>query len=155
MSNLKLLLLKFIYSIGIFTILLLIFNALGIQSWWLALLVLFIGWYLGTFLATFIHGVNVGDLKHIGSENLVHHFTVLIARGGTRYHFQGSYFRETQLPDLILQTRIYNSLNRMPGSRDINDYLINKLNSQVLSVFIDDPGGSIFGATEVKMISLN
>jgi len=153
MTDSKRLLLKFSHSICLVIVLLLVGKLLDLHAWWIVIIIMTVSWYLGSFLTVFIHGISVGELKHNRSDNLTYYFTVLIARGKRRNGFQGSYFRESPLTDLVLQARISNYLNKMPGSRDISAYLDNKKESEIFTMFIDDPG-TIFGATEVRIIRI-
>lgn len=130
---------KFLYSLLILLILIIILNLLKVEaSWWINVILVILGWFLGSFIYTQFHGTQVGDLKHLQSLGGEHQFQVIVKIGGLGYFsMYGKYLRAEQYSDLALQSKLFTALNRLPGNKWIKEFIAKETETP-LNVFVDD-----------------
>lgn len=129
---------------------------LKVDSVWLEIIIIAFSLFVGSFLYTQWHGVQVMGLKHIGSVMGTSLFQVTMKVTGYEYvNIVGEYLRISQYTDLALQSKLFKTLNTFPGNKWIKDFTTDE-NERELSIFINDhetPHPLNF--TQVKLRKLN
>lgn len=128
-----------VYAIIISIPLMLLKTFLGFDdSWWIHLIIINLGLFLGSFFFTQFHGNQVMELKHLGSLEETHRFQVTIKVSGFGYlNIVGHYLRVNSYSDLVLQGKIFKTLNSFPSNKWIKDFAHDK-NEKNITINVPD-----------------
>ena len=132
-------LLTIVYATLCYLPLLFLKQALDIgDSWWIDLLLIGFSYFTGSFIFTQFHGNQVTGLFHLGSHRDTHKFQVTIRVSGLGLlNLVGHYLRIEQYSDLVLQGKIFKTVNSFPGNKWIKDFANNR-NEKVINISIAD-----------------
>lgn len=133
-------LLTIVYACICFIPLILLKNAFEISdAWWVDVLIIGFGLFTGSFLYTQFHGIQVMELKHLGSVNGTNKFQVTLKVSGYGLlNIVGQYTRISSYSDLQLQGKLFKTLNSFPGSKWIKEFAEDR-KEKVLGISVDDP----------------
>lgn len=135
----KLLIGKAIYSSIILIIIFLLLDYFKINtSWFVDIIFISISWFLGSFIYTQRHGIQVIKLRHLPSTNVDHSFEVVVKISGLgNYILNGKYVRAGVYSDLVLQSKFFKAVNKFPGNKWTRQFVIEKFKSEYFVSFSD------------------
>ncbi len=132
-------LLTLVYGTLIYVPLLFLKEKLDIEdNWWINLALIVFCYFNGSFIYNYFHGIQVMELKHLGSNHGTHRFQVLIKISALNFlKIVGEYVRVEPYSNLVLQHKINKTLNGFPGYNWIKDFASDR-NEKVLNISVTD-----------------
>ena len=133
-------LLTIVYGLVCFVPVMILIIYFEIESWWLDIVIITFSLFIGSFLNTQFHGIQVMKAKHLESPIGTNKFQVTLKIGGHGFlNIVGKYTRVRPYGDLSLQTELYKAFNTFPANKLIKDFASDQT-KKVLTFTIDDRG---------------
>ncbi|MDH4091539.1 MAG: hypothetical protein OEV74_21135 [Cyclobacteriaceae bacterium] len=109
-----------------------------VDSWWVEIIIIAFSLFMGSFFYTQLHGIQVMQLKYLGSVRGTHKFRILVRIGiHGKLNMLGDYRRAKPFSDFSLQKKLHKTFNTDPGNGWIKGFASDK-EVMIMTVTVED-----------------